>query len=151
MKVVIFYNSISQGNTEKVARTIAKILEARLLKPHQFDIDILELFDLFGFGSGIYFEKYHRSLLDLCIKLPDVKGKKAFIFSTSGWGNVKYNESFMKILTQKGFEIIGNFACKGFDKYGFVKRFGGVNKGRPNEDDLKEVENFANSMKKGSA
>lgn len=148
MKTLIVYSSISQGNTEKVARTIAEILEARLLKPHQFDVNVLEEYDLIGFGSGIYFEKYHRSLLDLSVKLPEVNGKKAFIFSTSGWGNTKYNESFMKILTQKGFDIIGNFACKGFDKYGFVKHFGGVNKGRPNEDDLKEAENFANDMKK---
>jgi len=138
----MIYSSISQGNTEKVAKAIARVLEARLLKTDEFDINSLVEHDLIGFGSGIYFEKYHRSLLDMAARLPEVKGKKAFIFSTSGWGNVRYNDSFRKVLSTKGFEVVGNLACKGVDDYGFVKHLGGVDKGRPNEKDIQEAEEF---------
>jgi len=39
------------------------------------------------------------------------------------------------------------FACKGFDKYGFVHYFGGVNKGRPNGEDISDAEAFAIDLK----
>ena len=43
----------------------------------------------------------------------------------------------------KGFEIVGNFACKGFDNYSFVKHLGGVDRDRPDEKDLQEAADFA--------
>jgi hypothetical protein len=42
--------------------------------------------------------------------------------------------------------VIGEFTCPGFDNYALTKLVGGVNKGRPNEEDLKEVEEFAKGL-----
>jgi flavodoxin len=50
-------------------------------------------------------------------------------------------------LSGKGFEIIGEFSCKGFDTWGPFKLIGGLNKGKPDEEDFKSAERFANSLK----
>jgi flavodoxin len=44
--------------------------------------------------------------------------------------------------------MVGEFHCKGWDTYGPLKLVGGHNKGQPNEEDLKNAEIFAESVKK---
>ena len=55
------YISMHHGNTEKIAKTMAKILDADLVQVKQVDAIMLEQYDLIGFGSGIYFGKHHES------------------------------------------------------------------------------------------
>ena len=38
------------------------------------------------------------------------------------------------------------FQCKGFNTNSFLRLFGGMNKGRPNTEDLKNAEEFAKSL-----
>jgi flavodoxin len=103
-----------------------------------------------GFGSGIYYGKLHKNLLELADKLPQVAGKKAFIFSTSGGPAKEKEPKFHKHLREKlqlkGFSIVGEFNCAAFDTFGPLRLFGGANKGRPNEEDLKKAEAFAQSL-----
>jgi len=151
MKALMVYISVHHGNTEKVARAMAKILDADLVQVKQVDAIMLEQYDLIGFGSGIYFGKHHESLLDFVDKLPVVKNKKAFIFSTSGLRKIPFVHDFdkplRKKLQRKGFDIIGEFSCRGLDTYRATKLVGGVNKGRPNAEDLKQAEDFARDLK----
>ncbi len=86
MKTLIIYQSIHHDNTEKIAKVMANVLEAKLVKPQELDISTVAEYDLIGFGSGIYWGKHHKSLLNMVDKLPSQKNKKAFIFSTSGVG-----------------------------------------------------------------
>ena len=153
MSTLIIYNSIHHGNTEKIARAIAKILDAKLAKPNDININDLIGYDLIGFGSGIYFFKHHKSLFNLVDGLPRVKNKKTFAFSTRGIGPVWfYHRPLKKKLKEKGFNIMGEFSCKGFDTYLFdkyiplLKFSGGLNKGRPSEKDLKKAEKFAKNL-----
>jgi len=46
----------------------------------------------------------------------------------------------------KGYSVIGEFSCKGFNTNSFLKYFGGMNKDRPNSEDLKNAEKFASSL-----
>ncbi len=39
------------------------------------------------------------------------------------------------------------FSCKGFNTNSFLKYFGGINKGRPNEEGIKNAEAFASELK----
>ena len=127
---------------------MAKVLNAKLLKPDEVVIEKIVKYDLIGFGSGIYFSKFHRTLLELIENLPNFKNKKAFIFYTSG---AEPSARFTKLpkdkLIERGFNIIGEFSCKAFDTFGLLKLFGGINRGRPNENDLREAENFARNIK----
>jgi flavodoxin len=151
MKALIIYISVHHGNTEKVAKVMANILDADLLQVEQADASILEQYDLIGFGSGIYFGKHHKSLLDFVETLPMLRNKKAFIFSTSGLRKIRFMHNFDKPLKEKlqrkGFDIIGELSCRGLDTYRATKLVGGINKGRPDAQDLKQAENFARSLR----
>lgn len=48
----------------------------------------------------------------------------------------------------KGYTIVDEFMCPGFNTNSFLKLFGGINKGRPNAEDLKHAETFAKNLKK---
>jgi flavodoxin len=153
MKALIIYISVHHGNTERVARVMANILEANLLPVKQVDASILEQYDLIGFGSGIYFGKHHNSLLDFVDKLPMIRNKKAFIFSTSGLRKMRFIHNFDKPLKEKlqrkGFDIIGEFSCRGYDTSQAAIIVGGINRDRPNAKDLKQTEDFASGLKNG--
>jgi len=150
MNAIIVLFSYHHKNTEKVAQVFASNLGAEIINPNQVDPNNLSTYDLVGIGSGIYFGKHHKVILDLADKLPQVSNKKAFIFSTSGQtGNTtpKFHKQLREKLQSKGFEVIGEFNCGGFDTYGLLKIAGGLNKGRPNENDLKQAETFAQNLK----
>mgnify|MGYP000126626958 CR=1 FL=1 len=148
MRVAIVYLSVHHGNTERVAKAIAEVLKASLFSPRQVDVEALHGYDLIGFGSGIYFQRHHRTLLDFVEGLPVFEGKKAFIFSTRGMGPAGlYHKPLRKRLLKKGFEVVGEFSCRGFDTVGPLKLFGGMNKGRPNEEDLEKARSFAERLK----
>ncbi len=130
---------------------MSNALAANLSRVEQLNVDLLDQYDLIGFGSGIYFGKHHRSLLDFVDKLPMLRGRKAFIFSTSGLRKIPFIHDFDKPLKeklqQKGFTIIGEFSCRGFDTSRAAKIVGGLNKGRPNAEDLRRAEAFAKGLK----
>jgi flavodoxin len=151
MKALIIYISVHHGNTEKVAETMASALDADLVQVRHADANVLEPYDLIGFGSGIYFGKHHESLLGFIDRLPTVRNKKAFVFSTSGLRKMPFVHDFDKSLNrrlrQKGFDIVAEFSCRGLDTYRAAGLVGGVNKGRPSAKDLKKAEDFARGLK----
>jgi flavodoxin len=151
MKALIIYVSVHHGNTEKVARVMANVLDADLLDVKQANVGMLAQYDLVGFGSGIYFGKHHESLLDFADSLPMLRNRRAFIFSTSGLRKIPFVHDFDKPLRRrlqrKGFDIIGEFSCRGLDTYRATRLVGGVNKGRPSAEDLKQAEDFATGLR----
>ncbi len=152
MKSQLILCSYHHKNTEKIAKVFAKVLDAQIKTPQQVKLEELEGYNLIGFGSGIYDAKHHKELLDLADKLPEVTNKKAFIFSTSGiiYGEdkVKKDHSVLrKKLESKGYVVVDEFSCVGFNTNSFLKLFGGMNKGRPNAKDLKNAEEFALNLK----
>jgi flavodoxin len=150
MKRLIVYVSIHHNNTEKIARIFANTLGADMKNPEQIDTNSLLEYDLIGFGSGIYFFKHHKSLIEFANRLPPLKNKKAFIFSTSGISKIKVlirHGPLKTILQSKGFDVIGEFNCAGFDTVGLLRLIGGIKKDRPNDNDFKQAEAFAKNLK----
>ena len=160
MKSLVIVFSYHHKNTEKIARVFAKVLDAQVRTPQQVSPGELEGYDLVGFGSGIYSGKNHGSLLELADRLPHVDNRRAFIFSTCGVPvavagveyladyTVKSHSLLREKLQSRGYVIIDEFGCAGFNTNSFLKLFGGLNKGRPNADDLKHAEEFAENLKK---
>ncbi|MGA3290314.1 MAG: flavodoxin family protein [Candidatus Bathyarchaeia archaeon] len=148
MKTLVICFSYHHKNTAKIALVFASALNAEIKTPPEVNPNGLSEYDLIGFGSGIYFGKHHKTLLNLADNLPQVTDKKAFIFSTSGrTGNTsKFHKQLRKKLQSKGYTITGEFNCGGLDTYGLMKIVGGVNKERPNKDDIKQAEAFAQSL-----
>ena len=50
-------------------------------------------------------------------------------------------------MESKGYRIVDEFQCKGFNTNSFMRFFGGMNKGRPNAKDLKNAEECAQKLK----
>ncbi|HWR64326.1 MAG TPA: flavodoxin family protein, partial [Candidatus Thermoplasmatota archaeon] len=152
MKTLVIVFSYHHKNTEKIAQVIAKVLDAQVKSPQDTGSDELKKYDLIGFGAGIDSGKHYRELLDFADALSQVTDKKAFIFSTSGiTGEKKLTNDHSALrgkLKSKGYLIIDEFQCKGFNTNSFLKYFGGMNKGRPNSEDLKYAEKFALNLKK---
>jgi flavodoxin len=147
MKCLLVLFSYHHNNTEKIAKVFAKVLDAQIVVPSKINSEDLQQYDLVGFGSGIYDGKHHKELLDLADKLPKVSNKKAFLFSTSFDKRVAMIHSSLKEkLESKGYIIVDDFNCKGFNTNSFLKFFGGLDKGRPNAEDLKHAEEFAQNL-----
>ncbi|MEI7615996.1 MAG: flavodoxin family protein [Actinomycetota bacterium] len=157
--VLVFY-SYHHNNTEKIAKSIAKVLDADIKKPQEVNPGDLHKYNLIGFGSGMYDGKHHKSFFALVDKLPQVTEKKAFIFSTCGIPgifaksgeetSIQQHLMLRGKLKSKGYKIVGEFGCPGFNTNSFLKWFGGINRGRPNAQDLKSAEMFAIKLKQES-
>ena len=160
MKSLLVLYSYHHNNTRKIANVFAKVLDAQIKTPQQINPEELQDYSLIGFGSGIYSGKHHKYLLNLADNLPQVTNRKAFIFSTDGTprGLIKDYSLLREKLTKdhsllreklqsKGYMIVDEFKCGGFNTNSFLKLFGGLNKGRPNAEDLKHAEEFAQNLK----
>ena len=151
-KILIIVYSYHHMNTERVARVIADKLEAEIKKPDEINIEEIQDYDLVGFGAGIDSGKHYSPILELANSLPEIKNKKAFVFSTSAiWSEKKMakdHSTLKNILVSKGYNVVDEFSCVGFNTNLFLKWFGGMNKGRPNKEDLLKAEEFADNLKK---
>jgi flavodoxin len=151
IKTLIVMVSFHHKNTEKIAKAIKPILNAKIIHPSQIDKENLNKYDLIGFGSGVYFYNLHRSLIKVAIELNlklKRKKPKVFIFSTAGMAFKIFHSKLRKILKNKGFDVIGEFSCLGFDSYGIFKLFnGGFHKNHPDSKDIENAKKFAREIK----
>ena len=146
MQVLIVCKSVHHSNTRKIAETIAEELNAEVIEPENVDKNSMENYDIIGFGSGIYFLAHHRDLLEFIDKIFPAK-RNCFVFSTKGFTPTLINHSKIKRkLREKGFNIVGEFSCRGYDSVGPLKFFGGINKNRPNDKDIKRAREFAKNL-----
>ena len=148
MKTLIIYTSYHHSNTEKIALAMAKVLGADTMKSEDFKKEEINKYDTIGIGSGIYGGKIKKDLAEIMNSV-NWENKNVFVFSTSGMGKIKYNDSMSSLLEKKNAKIIGSFACKGFDTFAIFKLFGGIAKGHPNAEDIKNAQNFAQELNKG--
>jgi flavodoxin len=146
MKTLIVYTSVHHQNTEKVAKVMAEELKADLTPTGDAKPETLATWDLIGFGSGIYFGKHHKTLLRFVETLPSMTQKKVFVFSTCGDGKM-HHAALKEKLADRGYVVVDEFCCKGWDTVGPLKLFGGINKGRPDENDLAAARAFARGLK----
>lgn len=148
MKALIVYMSVHHQNTFKIAQAMARTLDAQMVTASDANAKEVEDADIIGFGSGIYMFKHHALLLKFVDSLPVMKGKKAFIFSTHGAPKVSgYHNELKKKLVGKGFDIIGEFDCMGWDTFGPLALIGGTSKGKPDESDMAAAVKFAEGLK----
>ena len=132
MRTVIVYASVHHGNTEKLVKSIAEECQVDL-------IDAVKQPD----ASGIYFSRFHQSILEFAEKnLPD--DKKIFLICTYG-GSANY-KSIEQILDKKHASVVGKFGCKGYDTFGPFKLVGGIAKDHPNEEDMKNAADFVKGL-----
>ena len=110
MKTAIIYYSAHHGNTRKLVEAVAQGRDVTLIDALTAKSTDLSGYDLIGFASGIYFGKFHQSVVEFAKNnLPD--GKKVFFLSTYGGSNG--TRTIEETVKAKGVRIVGSFGCSG--------------------------------------
>lgn len=147
MRIAIVHLSIHHHNTESIAKAMADSVGAELIPMGEIANHDLTKFDLLGIGSGIFFGKHHPRVLSFAKESPHLP-HACFVFSTAGirWMYRLWHQPLVRILEEKGCEVIGQFCSPGWDTVGPLKYIGGIHRGRPNAQDLEKASQFARSM-----
>lgn len=150
LKSLILCKSVHHGNTARVAQAMAGVLGAEVAAPEVVPYNILGQCGLLGLGSGVYYGRMHHGLLEWLRGLPDAPEPTtpALVFSTSGLPVLAklWHAPLKKLLARKGFELVGEFACRGFDTWGPLWLAGGLNRQRPDARDLARAVEFARKL-----
>lgn len=150
MKSWIVVHSYHHGNSEKIARSMAEAIDARVTNAVGADAAEAAEIDLLGLGAGIDSGAHYQELLNFAMTLPEAKGRACFLFSTCGIcseGKMASDHARLsEIVTQKGYRVLGGFACVGYNTNSFLKYLGGMNRGRPNAEDCARAAAFARTM-----
>ena len=149
-QTLLICTSVHHGNTAAVARAMAGVLGAEVAAPEAVPYTIVHEHDLLGFGSGVYYGRMHRALFTWLRGLPDATepSRPAFVFSTSGLPFLAkaWHAPLASLLRRKGFDVVGEFACRGFDSWGPLWFVGGLNRRHPDERDLARAGEFARRL-----
>ena len=68
MKAAIIYASVHHENTKKVVEAIARENEADLIDATRVKEKDLSGYDLIGFASGVYYGKFHQTVLNFPVR-----------------------------------------------------------------------------------
>lgn len=145
MKLAIIYASVHHKNTLKLLEAIkSKYPEIELFDATKVVLKDLMSYDIIGIASGIYFNKFHKSIAPfLENNLPE--HKKVFLMYTSG-AAVDFGKDIIPIIQQKKCSHIGTYGCRGFDTFAPFKLIGGLQKGHPTLDEINGAVDFIDNL-----
>lgn len=153
MKVNIIVFS-QAGNTKKVAETMVdemqqhENVDVRLIPFKDLTMDDFQNADLFAIGSPCFESQAPTPVRQFLAKIPSMKGRDVFVFSTSGGAPGRVLRDLAKPLEKKGANVLGAFICKGTNHHP-LPCINGQSPGRPNQNDLEKAKIFARSVIEG--
>jgi flavodoxin len=147
MRIAIVHVSIHHKNTERIAEAMAGAIGAELLTISQARELEFPGWDVLGLGSGIFFGKHHRQLLEFAEQSREIPNE-CFVFSSAGIRFLYplWHRPLVRVLQKRGCRILGQFCSPGWDTVGPLQYLGGIHRGRPNAKDLERAARFAKSM-----
>lgn len=141
MKTAIIYYSEHHGNTKKLLDAIASQHDVDLINVTTQPAADLTGYDRIGFASGIYYNCFARPLLDYVRQhLPD--GKDVFFLCTHGAPKGNFMKSIRTLTEEKHCKELGSYHCQGYDTFGPFRLVGGIAKGHPTAEEIKEAVSF---------
>lgn len=139
LRTVIVYRSKHHGNTKKLVDAIVTAhpeidtIDVGALGKNEYPD--LSPYHVIIMASGIYYGNFDKDLLrvaDHCLR----NGDKVVGLMTYG-GQAKFNGRDLDgVCRMKFANLLCMYGCPGFDTYGPFKLVGGMNKGRPNREDI---------------
>lgn len=145
MKTAVVYYSRHHGNTKKLLDAIAEKYEVTLIDINFDSAPDLSGYDRIGFASGIYYSKFHKSLLKIAgERLPE--NKNVFFIFTYGAEKAGYTKAITEAVLKRNAKILGEYGCFGFNTFGPFKLIGGMAKGHPDRTDIAEAVRFYESL-----
>lgn len=125
------------GNTKSLAEAIAQELGVQALP---ISTPVTEKVDVLFLGNSYYAFTIAPEVREFVAGLDKANVGKIINFGTAAMMNSTYKK-VRSVAATKGIPVLDReFHCKG--------EFKGMNKGRPNEDDLKAARVFAQSIRK---
>jgi flavodoxin len=141
MKAAVCYYSRHHGNTLKVLEAMAQGNDLELIDVTSCTAADLTPYDVVGFASGVYYGKFHESVVNFARQcLPS--GKKVFFIYTCGAQRGGYTKAIAQAANEKRTAIWGEYGCLGYDTFGPFKLIGGIAKGHPNAAELDGARKF---------
>ncbi|MGI6172898.1 MAG: flavodoxin family protein [Christensenellales bacterium] len=141
MKTAIVYYSRHHGNTKKLVDAIAAENDVHPIDVTARQTADLTQYDRIGFASGIYYGSFAKQVLAFAREcLPEKKD--VFFLQTYGVYRKGYLDAIRSIAREKGCKELGAYGCPGFDTFGPFKLIGGVAKGHPTEQEIKNAAEF---------
>lgn len=145
MKTAIIYYSKHHENTKKLLHAISAKHEVSLIDAAQTKESDLTCYDMIGFASGIYYSKFHKSVLQFAEKnLPP--DKSVFFIYTYGAKKDGYTKAIEAAVLKQSANIRGVFGCPGFNTFGPFKLIGGMAKGHPDQKDTDDAVRFFDNL-----
>ncbi len=138
------------GNTRKVGRVMADVFKS---EGHEVDFipfkkaapGYFTAADIIGVGAPCFESQAPGPVREFLREVPNLAGKKAFVFATSGGGPGRVLYDLAGPLMAARADVVGGFLCRGTCYYPvpcLVDRF----PDRPNEDDLESARLFARAV-----
>ena len=146
MKTAIVYFSQHHGNTKMLLDAIASCNDVTLIDAANPQTKDLTEFDAVGFASGIYFQKYHASVIKFAEEHLPI-GMPVFFIYTYGFYRSVYAKDIRDVCVGKQAKILGRFGCLGLDTFGPFKLVGGIAKGHPSVNDTNNAVSIYNKLK----
>ncbi len=141
MKTAIVYYSNHHGNTKKLIDAIAAKNEVSLIDVTNEPQTNLSQYDRIGFASGIYYSAFARQVIAYAeAHLPE--GKDVFYIYTHGAPKGDFLKGMREVVAKKHCRELGVYHCQGFDTFGPFKLVGGIAKGHPTDEEIKEAVAF---------
>lgn len=145
MKAAVIYYSKHHGNTKKLLDAMAERFDVTLISATEAPNAELNDYEVIGFASGIYYSKFHKSVMQFAEKyLPN--NKRVFFVYTCGAEKKGYTDAIANVVKGKSAKILGEYGCLGFDSFGPFKLIGGIAKGHPDSSDVEKALAFAESI-----
>lgn len=145
MKTAIVYYSRHHGNTKKLIDVIAAKHDVTALDATKVTDADLTQYDAVGFASGIYYSKFHKTVLSFAEKNL-TEGKKVFFLYTYGAKKDGYTRAITEAVSKHHAKILGEYGCFGFNTFGPFKLIGGMAKGHPDDQELRGAIAFYESL-----
>lgn len=145
MKTAIIYYSKHHGNTKKLLDAIAAEDDITFIDVTDHPVTELSDYERIGFASGIYYQSFHKSILEYAKKyLPEKKN--VFFLFTYGVKRKGYLDAIRQAVFSKNAKVIGQYGCRGFDTFGPFKLIGGIAKKHPTQEEIKKAVDFYQSL-----
>jgi flavodoxin/Fe-S-cluster-containing hydrogenase component 2 len=146
MDVSLVYFS-QTGNTRKVAGAMADAFGDLGHPVHTISLkkatpEVAINGDLLGVGCPCFTGQAPTPIKDFLRALPQMNGRRAFVFATSGGAPGKVLYDLTRLLRRKGADVIGGMLIRG-ECFHPSPCFIGRYPGRPNADDLIRAQRFA--------
>ena len=140
-------SAMPQESLDTVVEAMAEAAEIDLIDVTSRMAARLPQYDRIGFASGIYYSKFHDTVVHYAAQyLPE--GKETFFVCTHGSTACpeKYYAAITEAVKAKNCPILGTFSCRGYDTFGPFKLIGGMAKGHPDADDLQRARAFIQAL-----